>query len=231
MSSLDKLRKLTRQLFPRGRAFNIAQNSVKQKIFDALSLTENDFVNAADSVLWHILPDNPNFTIYDATIWEIRLGINTSPLTSLDDRKAAIIQKLNHPGNVLARQSVGFLQQQLQLAGFDVYVYENQPEQLPSDVFGVGLSGIAEHSPLVQHMQTGMEHGSLNLWNDVIANHIDYQKDEYFDPGSLNRTFFICGNTLGTFANIPSVRREEFRQLVLSLKRAKAVAYLGINYV
>lgn len=231
MSNINKLRKLTRQLFPKGRAFNIAQNSIKQKIFDSLSLTENDFVNAADSVLWHILPDNPNFTVYDAMIWEVRLGINTNPSTSLDDRKAAIIQKLNHPGNILARQSVGFLQQQLQLAGFNVYVYENQPEQLPSDVFGVAVSGIAEHSPLVEHMQTGMEHGSLSLWNDVIANSIDYQKDEYFDPGSLDRIFFICGTPLGTFANIPAIRREEFRQLVLELKRAKAVAYLGINYV
>lgn len=223
------IRKLTAQLFANGRAFRIVRNSVKEKIFNALSISEGFFAKDADSILDHILPDNPNFTAYDALLWETRLGINSNPATDLEDRKAAIIQKLNHPGNILARQSADYIQQQLQLAGFNVYVHENPNELDPSTVFGLIYSGIAIHSPLIQHMQTGMVHGSTNLWHDVVANKIDPIQDQYFDaPG---RTFFICGQSLGDFASIPEARKSEFRQLVLQLKRAKSVAYLAINYI
>ena len=232
MSNLTALRKLTASLFPKGRAFRVAQNSVKEKVINAITITEDEFISAADSVLNHILPDNDGFTVYDAELWELRLGINANPLTSLADRKAAIIQKLNHPGNILARQSAGYIEQQLQLAGFNVYVHENIPATIPNIYFGDDSSGIAVHSEDIEHMETGMEHGSQFLWNDVVANKIDYTLDQYFDIGpELVSTFFICDSVLGNYATIPQERREEFRQLILQLKPVTTVAYLAINYI
>lgn len=248
----DQLRKLTAQLFPQGRAFRVHQNSVKQKIVDAIIKTESEFVDAADGVLWHILPDNPNFTAYDAGLWEARLGINSNPNTTLDDRKAAIIQKLNHPGNILERQSAGYIQDQLQLAGFNVYVHDNDPVQtiqqvlnnyynLPQlgnfqlgqgqlgDIFSV-FGGLFEITQLGNFQLGQSQLGGIGYQN-VVINRIDEQKDINFYWTNINRSFFIGGATLGQFANVDASRKEEFRQLILQLKPARTVGILLINYV
>lgn len=230
--NLQKVRKLIAQLFPTGRAFRITRNSVKEKIVNGITLSDDRFIQDADGILDHILPDNDNFTEEDATIWELRLGINTNPDTPLEDRKAAIIQKLNHPGNIIARQGAGYIQDQLQLAGFNVFVHENIPEQDPNLVFGDSVNGIAVHATDVEHMETGMEHGQPALWPDVVANNIDWEVDQYFDIGENSKcVFFICEETLGTFVDVPEIRKEEFRQLILQLKPAQSIAYLGINYI
>lgn len=249
---LQQLRKLTGQLFPQGRAFRIARNSVKQQIIDAITITEMEFVDKADGVLWHILPDNDQFTVYDATLWEARLGINSNPNTSLADRKAAIIQKLNHPGNILARQSAGYIEQQLQLAGFNVYVHDNNPVQtiqqllsaynnLPqlgnfqlgqqqlSDVYSV-FGGLFEFAQLGNFQLGQFQLGGASYQN-VIINRIDEQQDANFYWTNNNRSFFIGGQTPGQFADVDVNRRDEFRQLILQLKPARTVGLLLINYV
>jgi len=46
----------------------------------------------------------------------------------------------------------------------------------------------------------------------------------------LTRILFVGGVTVGSFANVPLARKNEFRQLILKSKPLHAVGYLFINY-
>jgi len=231
----EKLLLVWRQLLPRGRAFHVNENSLKKRIESAMIKSQEKFYNDSLSVLDSILPDNDNFTADDATRWEQRLGLITNEDVPLPDRKAAIIRKMNHPGNILARQSAGYIQQQLQMAGFNVFVHENLDGLSPADVIGPENTGIAEHSPNVEHMETGMEHGNTqfgSVYYNCVANYIDESLDAYFDVGeNMLCTFYIGGETFGTFTDVSEQRKNEFRQLILKLKPTQTVAFLLINYV
>lgn len=231
----DQLLALTKQLYPTGRAFNIHNGSKIERLHKALILSEERAYNDFVSTLFSILPDNDNFTSDDATLWETRLGLITNESVPLEDRKAAIIRKMNHPGVVRARQNYLYIQEQLQLAGFNVFVYENPDLLSPADIIGSENTGIAEHSPNVEHMETGMEHGSTefgSVFYNCIANSIYENEDAFFDVGeNLRATFYIGGDPLGTFADVDEDRKLEFRQLILRLKPVQSIGFLFINYI
>ena len=246
---------LTKQLLPKGRAFLMNENSLKERVERALILSEERFVLASLSVLDSILPDNDNFTVYDAELWEQRLGLITNPLVSLADRKAAIIRKMNHPGDVLARQSADYIQGQLQLAGFDVYVHENLNGQTPQsllilplelgemggDAVEMGEIEMGDAESYYPDLFTFNEMGEFEMgefemgeiiYNNMCVNFIDEVSDSSFSIGSNYLcTFVIGGQNLGEFADIDVNRKNEFRQLILKLKPAQTVAYLFINYI
>lgn len=222
----EKIMRLTKQLYPTGRAFKHAPDTDAYKFQNARAAVYADAFDDALAVLNAILPDNNNFTEEDATKWEQRLGmIVQDSSTPLADRKAAIEQKYNHPGNILARQSADYLQEQLQLAGFDLYVYENLVPVYP-DFYDVNGMINWQHGQW-QHGQ--MQHGAV--WGDVIANNLDYMLDvPYGFRSTLTGTFFICGATIGSFANVLETRRTELRRLLLQLKPCESVGFLFINY-
>ena len=232
-SLLTQISKLTRQLFPTGRAFGNKLDGVNEKLFTATDENISDLAADSEGVLDSILPDNDNFTTGDATRWEERLGMITNTAVSLSDRKSAIIRKMNHPGDIPARQSRDYLQDRLQAAGFDVYVYEDNG-LTPAENFGILSAGVAEHATFIEH-QTGMPHGDSgngSVYEDTVANHIDEDTDQYFYVGTnFSRTFMISGNPLSAEADVDVNRKDEFRQLILKLKPAKSVAFLNINYV
>lgn len=249
----DKIKKLTGQLYPSGRVFNLSENSILSRLHDALAVSENNMLENALSIFDVILPDNDNFTEDDAERWEQRLGLITNSAVSLADRKLAIIRKMNHPGTILARQSWDYLQDQLQLAGFDVYVHENIPEQSPLSILqpliGVGQLGDGQlgdfqlgdvytyYSQFYTCAQLGnFQLGDFQLseciWNQKVVNDINEAIDATFNIGNNYRSvFYICGATLGEFANVDENRKDEFRQLILKLKPVQTVAFLFINYV
>lgn len=223
---------LTRSLYPLGRAFRVLIGSIKEKLHNALAVSEDKAYNIGLDTLDTILPDNPNFTAEDATKWERRLGLITNVLTSLDDRKLALLRKINHPGTIPARQHFLYLQGQLRNAGFDVFVHENRfPDggggfttKTPGEV--IGTSDEAVHSPTLQHGQ--VQHGAT--FAKKIANSIEQVVDNLFDIGSNYRfTFFIGGEILGDFASIPGSREAEFRQMVLRIKPTHTVAFLFLD--
>ncbi|MBL4809318.1 MAG: hypothetical protein JKY43_04580 [Phycisphaerales bacterium] len=249
----DKLKKLTKQLYPTGRAFNLPFNGIIERLHDALIISENQMYSDAASTLDVILPDNNNFTSDDATRWEQRLGLITNLSVSLDDRKQAIIRKMNHPGTILARQSWDYLQDSLQLAGFDVYVHENIPEQNIIQILslysntgqqGNGQQGYFQQGDVFSafpnlfnqiqqgDLQQGMyQQGSFEYSNKIV-NNIDEVKDSYIPVGSNFRSvFFVGGQTLGTFADIDANRKDEFRQLILKIKPVQSFGLLFINYI
>lgn len=222
----EKIMRLTRQNFPTGRAFKHAPDSDAYKYQNARASVYADMFDDALAVLNAILPDNDGFTAADATRWEQRLGMIVQDETvALSSRKSAIEQKYNHPGEILARQSADYLQEQLQAAGFDLYVYENTVPVYPSfyDVSGM----VSWQHGQWQHGQ--MQHGAG--WGDVIANNLDYTKDApYAFRSTLTGTFFVCGPSIGTFANVEEARREELRRLLLQLKPCESIGFLFINY-
>lgn len=231
MSTADLILQQTRQLYPTGRAFRMAPESVTEALHVALAVSESDAWNDAASLMDSLLPDSERFTEDDATDWERRLGIATDPDTDLEDRKAAIKQKLQHPGINPAKAHYLYIQQQLQLAGFNVYVWENL-----DPIYGGGFNYFNPYT-LNPNILTDIQHGDQQhgvqsaYLNNVVANSIYNDSDIYFDFGSsLACTFFIGGSPLGTYANVPAERETEFRQLILRLKPVQNIAILFINY-
>lgn len=226
MPVFDRIMKLTRQLYPKGRVFKIPFESDFEKMHEGLAASETRFYDDTSSLLDSILPDNDNFTVQDATDWERRLGLITNTAVSLDNRKTAILRKMNHPGTIPARQHFLYIEGQLQLAGFNVFVHENTLGETPGDVSGTPGN-------IVTHGQ--VNHGSTNhgtSFFDKVANSIDSDADLGFATGAnLLATFFIGGAIKGDFANLPKNREIEFRQLILKLKPAQTIAFLFIQYI
>lgn len=237
MTTLDKIKKLGKALYPTGRAFKIPFGGVFDKLNSALSESEQRAFDDAVSILDSALPDNDNFTTGDATDWERRLGLITNPAVPLSDRKLAIIRKIRHPGNIPARQNFLYLQGQLQDAGFNVFVFENRFPTYPDgfetktafDVASLAGTDVAVHGG-IEHGE--MEHGQIGEQGiTLIANFIDEDKDANFDTGAtLRSTFFVGANPIGTFADVLKAREDEFRQLILKIKPVSSIGFLFINF-
>lgn len=135
MAVIDRIKKLSKSLFPTGRAFKMPVGGSFEKLMSGLAASEERAYEDALSILDSAIPDNDNFTEEDAAQWERRLGLIVGSGT-LEQRKQAIIRKMNHPGIVKARQHRLFLETQLQAAGFEVGVIEN------IDLGGIGLNHI-----------------------------------------------------------------------------------------
>tara|TARA_R110002126_G_scaffold53535_2_gene144549 strand:+ start:2188 stop:2937 length:750 start_codon:yes stop_codon:yes gene_type:complete len=249
MSVKQKIIQLTEQLYPKGRVFNLLNGGWLKGLHEGLAVSETDTWNDANSVINHsLLPDNDFFDADDATIWEGRLAIPVSSGATLADRKAAILRKWRYPGTAKARAHRLFIQSQLNLAGFtDVVLYENRIDD--------GAGGITTLDPYsfngYQHgeFEHGeFEHGGTAM--ELLVNYIDSDRDANFDlNGNYSTTFFVASPDFGTIdslgvvtpnyisssanllADIPLIRREEFRELLLRLKPAKTIGVLLINYI
>lgn len=242
MSIADKIKKLTRQLYPKGRAFAMPKDGILDKVHDALKVSEAQAYSDALATLDVILPDNDNFTEEDATRWEQRLGLITNTSISLSERKLAIERKMNHPGTIPARQNWEYLQDQLQAAGFtNLFVYENRfsdgsggwVTQTPTEILGADVVGLWEHSDSAE-MGT-VEHGNSNtgqVYDDCVANYIDATLDAYFDIGdNFRNTFFISSAYIDILADVDAAREDELRQLILKIKPVQTVAFMFTNYI
>lgn len=212
MIAVAHILKLSKQLFPTGRAWKIPVNSVFEKLLKGLAASEVRAYNYAITVLYKILPDNANFTSNDATLWERRLGLPIqSGSLNLETRKSIILRKYQYPGRFLNRQNYRYLEAQLQLAGFAISITENtNPAMLIGTVFS--------HSFDTEHgFHTEM--GAIDV--DLIAN--SAERGEVFDVQTALDVFIINGI-------IPPALLTTFRKLVLSLKPVNTVAILNITY-
>lgn len=233
-SFMSVIRNLTERFYPTGWAFRETLRGIRGQVTAGLLASENRAATDAYGVLFGILPDNDNFTIEDAELWESRLGLASGSALTLEIRKDNIARKIQHPGDVGSRSSDVYLEGQLQAAGFNLFVHENlfpdgsgglESRSYPTVV---GAVGIAVHSPLVEHGT--IQHGGTV--EDVVINSLDPVTDSLFNIGTnYERTFFIGGSTLPQFATVPANRREELRHLILTVKPTHLAAYLLINYV
>jgi uncharacterized protein YmfQ (DUF2313 family) len=232
----DELLLLARQLYPDGRAFMMPEKSKLEALHIALGQSDERSYNDAVSILNDILPDNAGFTLDDATDWERRLGLITNIAVPLPARMALILQKLNQPGNNPAKGSYLYLQEQLNLAGFTVTVYENRFPAYPSGYTTLTpeqLTGLNVFQTLNRHGE--FRHGERrhgSHYNNMVVNHIDESLDELFGfAGDWRNTFYVCGSPAGTFANVPIAQKDQFRQLILKTKQVQTVGFLLINYI
>ena len=223
MSIIAKIRRLTDQLYPSGRAYKGPPDGWRDRLHKSMAAVEAQAYSDNLATLNAILPDNDLFTEQDATDWERRLGLITNSAVSLSDRKLAILRKMNHPGTIKARQHYLYLQGQLQAAGFDVYVHENRFDDgsgglVTIDVaqfIGEGIDEIATHGDAehgeIEHgdattvypeLFTFAEHGEIQhgetqhggwSFNELVANEISAEADFGFDTGSNLRSTFFIG--------------------------------------
>lgn len=197
----------------------------------------------ADRVLYSILPDNEFFT--DGTVdprdndcdtaerhWGmVRYGVTSPSTPTRAERMAAILTRMRYPGTAAPRQAASYLQSQLQSSGFNVFVYENLDNLSPEEVLGIPV-GNAIHGDF-DHGQLNHGGGLASSGVTVIANSIDEAVDALFivPPGNYHGIYYFAGATIDTFANVPAVRKTEFRQTLLRLKCANLAGYLFVNYV
>ena len=233
MDWLDKIKKLTKQLLPTGRAFRLF--GWGDLLNDAVAKSEARLYSDSVSLLDSLMPDTDRFTAADATMWERILGLATNASNTLDERKAAINRKMSNPGVNPAKGHYLLIQEQLQIAGFNVFVYENM---FPAYPYGWTTMNPAVLNPaILSESQHGglSQHGSgtqSRYINSLVANSIYNDNDLFFDVGAdLNNTFFIGGAPLGAYATVPAAREVEFRQLILQLKQTHKIAYLFITYI
>lgn len=226
---------LSHQLYPSGRCWWMPKGGDMEKLHKGLNESFDQGYSDMLTLFSGLLPDNDGFTESDASNWERVFGLTVSAGVSLDDRKAAIYQKLAFPGGQPARENYLYIQGELQLAGFNVYVYEN--------IFPDGMGGFTTKTPFEisgdSSIFTTVRYGQVQygqarygtVYNNKIANSIYEADDLHFDiGGDYTGTFFIGGATLGSFANVPLARHDEFRQLILQLKPTHNVGFLFINY-
>lgn len=233
MDYLERIKKLAKALYPTGRAFKINPDGNFDKLISGLAASENRAYQDALSILDSALPDNANFDADDATAWEIRLGLIVNESLDIETRKLAIQRKMNHPGDIPARQNYRFLERELRAAGFDVYVYENR--------FDDGMGGLETRSPeVVSGLSTTVQHGDVQHGDvqhgtgvfEMVVNNIEASRDATFNlGGSLRSTFFVGGTPIGTYANVDADRKDEFRQLILRVKPTQTIGFLFVNFV
>jgi len=175
-----------------------------------------------NNILNAVLPDNANFTATDAANWEMALGLISNNSLYLETRKTAILRKIQHPGTIKARQHALYLENQLQLAGFDVYVYENR----------TFIDFVACICGLINVGQTTVGNPGLGIGNfETVANYFQNENYNLGTTENLQFTFFIMGATYGTRATVQDIRENEFKELILKLKPAQTVAILYIDYI
>lgn len=241
MAVKDDILLLFRKLLPNGLAFKFPYGGTMEKLYQGIIGDESTPYSLvyerldALNVLDVMIPDNDNFTIDDAHDWYRRLGIYDSGTVSLSDMKAAILQKMSWAVNPINQQHYTYIQAQLVAAGFtDCVLYENRfgtggESVNPYFIFGVPIDSAICGVPRCGTSRIGFLGGSDGLTKCV--NYIEESKDIDFVIGSNYRsTFIVSSASIGTAANVPLARKQEFRQLLLKLKSAQTVGILHINY-
>ena len=229
MMLLEKILKLTKQLYPRGRAWWMRKYGVFEKFHEGLAVSESEAQNKIIKLLDAILPDNDGFTSEDAIRWESALGLVNGNALTISERKLIIERKIKYPGDIPARQHYLYLQGQLRAVGFDVYVHENRFQDGSGGYNIVNPGNAYFGNPNFGEMMFGQR----GINNTFIANYIDSDRESSFIVGSdVNQraTFFIGGVNFGDRATVEKIRKKEFRDMILRIKPAQTVGYLLIDY-
>ena len=222
-------------LYPTGRAWYLPENGVFRKFHKVLNNSILKVRNFAESTINSYFPDNEEFTIEDCEFWENKLGLISSNSLSLQKRREIIYRKIAFPQNIKARQGLLYIQEQIDLYGFNVKIYENIFEDGNGNYYHESTQNLINSATFdIQHgnpTQHGIstQHG-VGLF-EVIANNID---DEVYSIGgnqNLWATFFIASkSSLFQGGSVPFERKKEFKELILKLKPAQLVAFTLITY-
>lgn len=199
----DEIIQLTKQLYPTGRAWWLNLKNTYYKLHEGLAYSESRAIEDNSNILNSILPDNDKFSELDAFNHETALGLFIKPNLDLELRKQAILRKMQHPGDIKARQHYLYLQGQLQAAGFEVYVHENRfPTGTPGEYEVVDPDTLQLASAQVGSTQVSdnsqVGGGSSSISYTIIGNYIDASKENI----NLNS---IVGNSMIGRAQVSNI--------------------------
>jgi len=263
---MSLISKITKQAYdtlvsmlPRGRAFNVPEGSVMDKLFRGIAKSFEKYQEDANFLKEQLSPLTEGFSTEDAKLWEERLWILTKTDNfDFDLRKEIILQRMRYPGKFLGRNSAAYMEFLLKDAGFgdNVRVFANR--------FSDGAGGIESLSPSFLDVSIFMDDsgsapeqafmddrtevagntsfmgrfgvaGIVQLVLNTIAP--DLGDDEIIIPipnDKLKYTFFISGGNgieVSDILIIPKDRELEFRLLILTSKPAESLGILNVQYV
>lgn len=227
--------KMVALLYPTGRAWNLPERGFFAKLHTAINLSLLQMALDAAALWDSTFPDNTNFDAADCTLWEYRLGIDYNPSLSTAQRRTNIYNAIAFPQNIKARQHYLYIQDQLNMAGFDIKIYENiffdgggnLYQKTPQEIIGA-VGNTTQLRDIDPQTQLGSQTQLGGASYSVVANQ---ERTERFNLGGiLWPTFFIAGATISTLANVSQYRQTEFRRMILKLKPAHEVAFLLVNF-
>lgn len=188
------------------RSDNAAVVLAKLGVLDRLNTDIN-------SLLDQKYPDNPNFTEDDVTNWERVFGIVPSQGATFEERKAVVDARYKYPNGIPERGHYKFIQDQLQLNGFDVYIHENRFNvATKTSRAGEARSGIARAGDFNQFEDSfnGIEPPAGTY--EYCANFIDPADDaDIYSPDAGASGFSRAGIARAGIARayeIPEVNRQ-----------------------
>lgn len=256
----DKLLKLTRQLYPTGRAFKMPFGGYLEGLHKAINLTHAQLWNDSVSIISSMPLDKyydgmpftfdplpagtPAGTTSDATDWERRLGLpDHSADGAAPAARYALIQAqycyptvpftISNPN----RGIVGYLESVLQAAGFDVVVFQNG---CWNGVGGGTLTAPEDYPNGTQYL-LGNDFGEFNfgqanfgghLYSNLIANHIQEAADATFIVRDLRSTFYVAGpGSNQSTMNMATVPAQLHDQFRQLILRIKPVQTIGFLFV
>lgn len=99
--------------------------SPSKRLVNAFLKSDERYYDDLLSLLNQIIADNASFDETDASNWERVYALNGNDLT-LEERKANILRRQSYPNGVVERCNYLLIEDELQAAGFNVFVHENR---------------------------------------------------------------------------------------------------------
>lgn len=216
--------RIYKKLFPRRSiAWRISPDSMISKVLNGITSVWDDVRTYIDLRLLDAFMDQT--TALDK--WEEVFGFLKEGLTD-DERR----DRLTEARFKLGEPTRANIEAQLQLAGFEVYVYEfwdsldpvvirDAAYWLSTDVRTTSVCG---STTMVCGGATALCGASLagaggyplvNRYRDTLNTYVEYAVTT--DPATFPYYVYIGGSTFGSFAPIPVERKLEFETLVLKL--------------
>jgi len=247
---------------PTGDAFqpepNLDADKYHQATAKVFAQALDDFISVENLTIPKI-PVDDDFTLDDLARLENAYGLLINKSIPVENRLAALEQKMKGASGYQGRQSAAWLQDQLFNAGFEVYVLENKfsdgaggyetkvPRWKDVNIVMQDDEYMGQETPFEDRAVMGRNVSTI-AQEPKIVNSIYPEEDSVFDMGNLQddtnpllkSTFFLTGGTGGAVgvrgipdyeadATIPSNRELEFRILVLANKPAHTAALQHIK--
>lgn len=230
------------RLFPRAEAWRIAIGSWLRKLLDGFASLPAAARIFIDRVYEQLAPGSVDAE--NLADWERQFGINF-PSASETDRRLAIAAKWAATGG----QSPQYIEDTLQAAGFNVYVHEwwvppNEAPRTardPRDYANQPLIGQYQCIPdsETQHECTDVPNGpQCTEW---LMNEVNYIVNDNLtpiapppipsDPDRWRFFIYIGAETFPNFAEVSMFRRDEFRELLLTICPAQQWIVTLVDYV
>ena len=225
-----------KHLLPRGRAWSLTAEKALRRLFLGLSGISRDVVQYTDLAYLDLFP--PWTRRLDQ--WEQQFNLPDVGLTEAERRS-----RLLGAWRAVGGQSPGYIQDTLRAAGFSVYVHDwfdgNGAARNPAlyvrddgnEIVYTGELGDTDAELGETDIELGRSTGVRGylLVNRILQN--DGSPVEYSvssDTDTWTHYIYIGAETFGALASIDPKRRDEFEELILSIKPAQIWVGMLIDY-